>query len=620
MNKTLKKVSLMFLAALYTMMPAVQILAASTDIIDTDRTATLTIHKYDSSAAADAGVDIEGFGFKGNGQKDIDAESILKNYSISGVEFTYSKVGDIHTDSDKNTVQVLYDVPEKLETALTLTDPNQNQNHTYTSDELNKALSDTLNSNTAGKNILEEYVFENNGTAMDLTDENGITSETGLELGLYLIVETKVPANVDTTVDPFFISLPMTDREGDSWFYDVDVYPKNQTSVANLDKLVKESDEEDAVYTDTVSASEGDTLNYIIVSRLPRITSTATYLKKYDFADTMDTGFTYNKDVVINFYDNEEDARTNNIGAAVKTWDAAGDQFEVSYPDMNDAMKHMMISPTVKGLEEINSTYSEQWLVVAYSCTVNSDNTPILGDSGNKNTVDLEWKRTIDIEDDFGDRLTDWTKVYTFGLNIQKNFSDDAGNAAEVQFVLKNETDGYWMTARSDTDTQGVYYVTDSEKVTAEDKGTIFSPAQDGKLVINGLEADTYVLTEVATSSGYSLLKEPMVIKISGTVDEITASSTTKYDTELTKTTAIETNGARANANVDNKITNMSSYNYDNDKVSTNAFVDLTILNSHTFQLPQTGGYGTLIFTLTGCGAALAGILILTKKSPKKEA
>ena len=78
---------------------------------------------------------------------------------------------------------------------------------------------------------------------MPLTDGNGVTRATGLPLGLYLVVETKVPANVNTTVDPFFVSLPMTNDSGDYWFYDVDVYPKNQTDIPNLDKLVRQNDD-----------------------------------------------------------------------------------------------------------------------------------------------------------------------------------------------------------------------------------------------------------------------------------------------------------------------------------------------------------------------------------------
>lgn len=63
------------------------------------------------------------------------------------------------------------------------------------------------------------------GTAMDLTSDMGVTSKDNLDLGLYLIVETKVPEEVVSTTDPFFVSIPMTNSEGNGWFYDLNLYP-----------------------------------------------------------------------------------------------------------------------------------------------------------------------------------------------------------------------------------------------------------------------------------------------------------------------------------------------------------------------------------------------------------
>ena len=51
---------------------------------------------------------------------------------------------------------------------------------------------------------------KNGGTAMPLTDEYGHTEANDLELGLYLLVETKVPEMVTSTTDPFLGSVPMT--------------------------------------------------------------------------------------------------------------------------------------------------------------------------------------------------------------------------------------------------------------------------------------------------------------------------------------------------------------------------------------------------------------------------
>ncbi len=620
MKKFIMNLSAMMLSAVCAASCVLPVMAAPNDIIDTSRSASVTIHKYDMTAATNDGIDI--YQYTANGKKDAAAESTLQDYVIEGVEFTYARIGDINTESVNGNVKVLYDIPPALESALGISDTRGD--HKHTSDELNQALSDTLANNTAGKNTLENYIVSANGaTRMPLTKADGTTSATGLQVGLYMFVETKVPANVHTTVDPFFISLPMTDNEGDNWFYDVDVYPKNQTNIPDLDKLVRQHD--DAVlyskpeYADIATGSEGDVMDYIFVSHLPKITSEATYLTQYTFVDKMDKGLTYNKDAAIYFYNNETDARANNTANAIKTWSHGSAAFEETYEGANSEWNQMTISPTREGLKEIDPGLSQCWLVVAYSATVNSDATPVLGDAGNTNDVKLTWKRT---SMDYADTLEDRCRVYTFGLNIMKEFtnSQTKGDPTKVQFFLKNESDGHYVTAKKTED--GIYYVTDAVKGAEEKEGTVFSPNGSGKLIINGLEANTYVLTEIHTSAGYALLKKPITVDIKCTVDDFTPSQTTLYDMKDIASNQhknmIEVNGDRASATVDGDNTAMSVDAVKN-VTSTNARVDMTVVNTSTFELPQTGGYGTILFTLAGCAVAFAGVLVLCRKS-KKEA
>lgn len=619
-NRLLKKAGAMLWTAVLSMALARFAAAAPEDIIDTAKTASLTIHKYDLTAAMGDGVDVSSF--VANGERDPGAEQALQNYVIEGVEFTYVRVGDINTESTGGTIKLLYDIPPQLETALGLSDSRGG--HKHTSDELNQALKNLLSNNTSGKNTLEKYIQSASGkTAMPLTDTEGITSATGLPLGLYLLVETKVPANVNTTVDPFFLSLPMTDETGDRWMYDVDVYPKNQTDIPDLDKLVRQGDDaalyDRPEYNDIATASEGDKVDYIFVSHLPKLTSEATYLTEYTFVDKMEKGITYNRDAAIYFYDNEEDARANRTQNAVKTWAHGSSSFQETYEGGTSEYSQMTVSPTREGLREINPALSNHWLVVAYSGTVNSDATPVLGDSGNTNDVKLTWKRT---SMDFTDTLEDRARVYTFGINLKKEFRDAAkpGDATKVQFVLKNETDGHYITAKKAS--AGLYYVTDGEKGESESDGTVFSPASDGTLLINGLEADTYVLTEIHTSDGFSLLKEPVTIIITSTADEFTPSQTTLYDlidiANNPHKKVIEVAGIRASAAVDGKDASMSADQTGNIP-SANACVDVTIVNTPGFTLPATGGTGTLLFTLAGCAAAFLGVMVITKKTKKVE-
>lgn len=591
--------------------------AASEDIIDMTQKGSLTVYKYDLTAAEEDGIDTSEEKFANNGKEDEKAKEEFKNYVISGVEFTYLHLGNIHTEHKRNEIQILYDIPEKLEKILGM--DNKRGNHQYTSTELNYSLKELLAQETEGRNQLEQYVnHADEKKNMPLTDKNGKTSVTELPLGLYLIVETKVPANVHTTVEPFFVSLPMTDHEGEAWFYDVEVYPKNQTNIPDLDKLIKQHDDNGKLpYEDIATGSQGDIMDYIFVSHLPKITSEATYLTQYTFTDQMDIGLTYNEDVSLYFYKTEEEARNHDKEKAIQVWEAKEKLFKTEYQGETSGKSKMIITITKEGLEEINTKLSNKWMVIAYSCTINTDDSPVLGDSGNINEVTLEWKRTNMEEID---TLEDRAKVYIFGLNIQKMFSDQKGKFQDVKFLLQNKTDGYYLKAKGEN---GVYYITDQEKGTSEKEGTIFNPGEKGNLTINGLEADTYILTEIATANGYSLLKEPMVIDIRSTVDDIIPSRTTLYDildiTNNPNKEVIETPGERASASIDGTNTTMSEFHSETGIVSANGRVDIEVINNKTFKLPQTGGYGTWIFTLAGCGAALGGVVLVTRRSNKKD-
>ena len=99
--------------------------AASSDIIDDTRTASVTVHKYDITAAQEAGVDTSSF--VSTGKANNEAEAALQKYALKGVEFSYVKVGDIKTyqatGKDKNSVEVVYQIPDELATILNLTNP-----------------------------------------------------------------------------------------------------------------------------------------------------------------------------------------------------------------------------------------------------------------------------------------------------------------------------------------------------------------------------------------------------------------------------------------------------------------------------------------------------------------
>lgn len=558
--------------------------------IDSGRKVSLSLYKYDITAASADGA-WDAASYVSTGVQDDAVTDKLAKYAIQGVEFSYLRVASISTYSQRESGQykvgVLYGFADDAvlqAIGLTKADAYKRGNGVFyfTSDKLNKALADALAVNaTTVKNALETAA-RNGGKAMPETDANGHSKVSGLEQGLYLTVETCVPENVISTCNPFFVSLPMTTIDGKDWNYDVTVYPKNQTGNPTLEKTVREAAADTGKnggtadiadgYAHTATASVGDGVEYQIISKLPTITSKATSLTTYTFVDTMSEGIRYNRsDVVIEFF------RDAGCTDQITTWDEDSGKFAVSY---DDAANTMTIGMTETGLADINESasvytdsvkrgYSDCTMRITYAATLTAD--AKLGDTDNPNEVVLTWKRT---NTGYFDTLQDCCHVYTYGVDVLKQFSDGKGDLANVHFLLHNDTDGYFVTAEL---VDGVYHVTGHE--VKESKATAFVPNGEGHIRVMGLEDDTYALTETDTDKGYVLLKDGIEIVITAAEGE----------------SACEICGVKL-------LTASGTVNGDAvDMEDGNAIVPLTVINNPGFDLPKTGGYGTWMFTVGGC-------------------
>ena len=331
-------------------------------------------------------------------------------------------------------------------------------------------------------------------------------------------------------------------------------------------------------------------------------------------------------------------------------------RFTVTYSSDD---RHMTIDVTDIGLEEINgnaenvngklfASYSNYTMRITYSATINSDASFIYGENGNCNEVVLTWKRT---SSEYYDTLIDDCHVFSFGLDLTKLFSDlDSESATEmdmfkhVKFKLWNETDGYWLTATRDEAT-GIYYATGH--VTEQTDATIFYPVtvgeEFGKVIIKGLEDDSWNIYEVETANGYTLLKDEISIDISVvrnndricdiyTKDVLgvlqndphycfgdAQSGEGGIELHLTGIPQeyMEHYFLTAYAQVD-----FNDVNMEDDGESENALAPLTIVNTKGFDLPQTGDNGTMVFTVIGV-IAMAGamfvLFLVTRKGKKND-
>lgn len=684
--------------------------------IDTSRTANLTLYKYDFTNAKKDGVWNEG-SYVSTGQYDqrvndtlggatrkgdTDTTSDLGNgqtsngYAIKGVEYTYLKVADItqftESANDGQTsehVEVLYAIDKTkgadMLAALGLENgkdsyANANKlddaNWYYQSDVLIKALSDSLTANaTTTKNALEAYVAANGGTKMLETDEDGKTEANDLPLGLYLLVETKVPEMVTGTTDPCFISLPMTSVDGGmtngdtngnittgghDWLYDVTIYPKNTTGIVTLEKTVRESKTDTGknnasdVITDgfahNATASAGDTVEYQIISTLPTITSAATNISDYTFKDVLARGLSYNGEVTLEFF---KDAACTQ---SVAKWTEADNKFTVAKAENSDKSHTMTIAMTDAGLKEINTAntaannangalyagYSNYTLRIRYNAKLNSDESLVYGDNGNENNVVLTWKRS---NDKYFDTLIDDCHIYTYAINVAKTFSDGKAEQTmfdHVLFKAQNKTDGYYVIAALN-ETEGIWYVTGHTDKEAE--ATALYPVtwntKPGQIILKGVEDDQYIWTELETASGYTLLKNNIDVTIKSVDDanrpcDIYSKDTLgvvqndprynfpnneDYKLANIPQTQLAHNYQTASATVDGN--NVTMLDDEMDTGSTNAIAPLQVVNTKGFETPMTGENGTWALAIGGvlvfCLGTSAFIFFLVFKKRKEQ-
>lgn len=685
-------------------------MAATVDeaTIHTDRPASLTIYTYDFTNAAKDGVWSQD-SYVSTGQRDPKVEQILgsatrkgasgsttalengqnsNGYAIKGKEFTYLKVADFYqfseSERDNRTsghIEFLYQFDKALAsdllTAIGLTGGTGSYSNAnalndtawfYQSDVIVAALKNALAANPTGvKDALETYITTHGGVAMPLTDENGYTTATNLPVGLYLLVETKVPEMVTSTTAPFLVSLPMTSVNGGgngvggntgsvttgghNWLYDVVVYPKNETGIVTLEKTVREavvdtgknsaSDGITDGFAHNATGSAGDTMEYQIISTLPTITSQATAISEYTFQDVLSRGLSYvegTDSVKIEFFTDK--ACTDKVA----TWLQSSGKFTVSRAENNDGSHTMTISMSAVGLAEINgaagsvdneydnykgdntqyAAYSNYTMRITYSAKLNSDESLVYGDAGNPNEVVLTWKRT---STDYYDTLVDDCHVYSYGINLTKIFSDgktDQELYDHVLFKLKNATDGCWIIASLDKN-EGVWYVTGhTEK---ESAATAMHPVTwngtPGQLVIKGLEDDQYILTEIETANSYTLLKENIHIRIVSADDPNRPCDI--YDGQ--EILGIIQNDPRYSfdGGLDLFLENIPqvqlAHNYytasatvngnavvmlndDVDTGSTNALVPLEVVNTHGWDIPPTGERAVIVLATIGAGVS----------------
>ena len=625
--------------------------------IDTTKTGSITIHKYEYNGPS---------GKTGTGEAKDESNVPSDAKALKGAGFTIYKVADVNDLTNYYSTN-----PENLPLVSKYVENGQ--------------IKSTYSSNKVGEE--------------KKTNGEGIAEFKDLALGFYVVVETTTPDKVTDPVDPFIVSVPMTTKDGDNWLYDVHVYPKNKTTYGGvtLEKTGKDEmklkgvtfvlQKQNGDKWDNVTTSESDNkpLN-LITNDKGQITVNGLSQGTYRFIETnrgdndgyiMDGATTYvftvNPDGTITYngqteknititvnnekpsleksvknadgsYDNDTDASvgdtvtwkveasvpsnvnelktyklTDTMSAAL-TWENVanadlqistspsieliqGTDYNLTVPEDNTKGGTWTIEFTETGKTKL-ATSKVKVITVTFNTKLNEN--AKIGSAGNLNDAELDYSNAIYPTEDPNnpnnnkqpgeDKITDQAIVYSFQMNVLKVDGKTSAGLEGVKFDL------YSYTGEKTNPTEADLKGADGKRI-AQDLKT----DANGKIQYKGLKNGTYYLVEtktVKTEDGkqYNLLKEPVKV-------EITVEYTTKTETTITKD---------ENGNVTNKTT-VSTDTFTGGDTGSDGTFTVTVKNYTGFDLPTTGGMGTVLFSIAGF-ALMAGAAFVLLKGRRKDA
>ena len=453
----------------------------------------------------------------------------LESYNASAKAYTYKATtawSDFINSSAIQGVYVDVDAQGYVTWHKTLTCESTEEGHTHT--DACYTVADAAAFAKAAQKYAKDNSITNQGS---VTATTATVSFTGLDLGYYL---------VDTTLGTL-CSLNTTKPA---------VVMEEKNEVPTNVKTVEE--DSTGNYGAKNDADIGQTVNF-------KSTITAQPgAENYIFHDEMSAGLTLDtnsiKVYVVNGETETELAAENNYTIKTTGTCKTDCDFEVHF--------------TKAYLDTIKSSTT---IVIKYSATLNEN--AVVGVEGNPNKSYLDYGTNPSDESKPGSQTPpSETKTYTWDVNVFKYAKDGETEKAlaGATFTLSKSTDGSSPIALVSKG-NNVYRVAKTGET-----GTVTEITTDdtGKFTIQGLDADTYYLTETTAPAGYNKLSGPTTVVIGEngavSVDSVTVS-------------------------------------------------EVKILNQSGTELPSTGGMGTTLFYVLGSVLVLgAVVLLVTKKRMSK--
>lgn len=417
------------------------------------------------------------------------------------------------------------------------------------------------------------------GTAAETVKlESTSATISEMAMGQYLVTASKAGNTYNPAVATLYpqwgdhdAGAPDSEFTRETWYVeDATVVLKSK---GGIDKDVDDGDQSHAI---------GDTVKYrldVAIPVYPEAGPDEIVYTTFKVGDTMGKGLDFDGLDTVKVYANTSpnDYVEDDLVDAVDliyTITAQTNGFEI---DFNyDAMKTAVSACT--------------YVHVVYTGTLNED-AFTMDELGNQAYVEVN---TNPYDESSEEREEVEKKVYTYGITVTLK---DAGSSDMLE-------GGQFQVKQGDTvikfiDNEDGTYTVANEKTKAANTVDVVVTDENGQLVLEGVDATTYTITEVAAPGGYQLPANPVATVI--LVDDKDENG--EVDGEL--------NGDKATGAADFVIG--SSYS--------GKMFTVNLKNGEPgFELPTTGGMGTVLFTAGGlvimaCGAALVLVTLKKKKA-----
>lgn len=463
-----------------------------------------------------------------------------------------------------------------------------------------------------------EWLDAANKTGVLTTGPEGKISVSGLTKGVYAFVETGVNAEdgyiLDSGIAYVFkisdngemVAATEADVEGakkpeeNVKSFDTTAFNETEVKVKNYKPDFKKeiTGKKDADY------GIGDDVPYTLTVNVPE---NVAKLKTFTVSDEMNSDqLVVNNDIVV---------KGVKVGEAVEKKFEEGTEYTLT-PTTDTGKSGFTIAFDTKKIAE----YAGGTITITY--TAKLQDKASVGEVGNVNSADLKYSKKTDIkttEEDPPYDIHDEAVVYTFKTGILKKGDSADGEPLEnVEFTLYKKVDpqkdkineagtavtfmGADKTILTPAEAKAKKLnVTDGEN---EPKWFAVMPlktGKDGKAVANGLPNGEYKLVETKTHEGYNLLTEP-----------VDANLTLDYTTKWDDTKTFDETGK------------LIKHDYNTTKVMNGdteyKYAEIVIINRKGFNLPTTGGFGTLLFSGIGVLLVVAGVGVLLSLKKKNRA